>query len=69
MSLCMPHPLKAPTAIDATMVEAFYVATFPSVINFVKRNGGRLEEIESFFHRDKFLNAMEARNFGLIDKV
>ncbi|MCB0663773.1 MAG: ATP-dependent Clp protease proteolytic subunit [Saprospiraceae bacterium] len=34
-----------------------------------KHCGKSWEEIEEFFLRDKFLNAMEAKSFGLIDEV
>ena len=34
-----------------------------------KRTGHSRKEIESFFLRDKFLNALEAKQYGLIDDV
>jgi len=34
-----------------------------------KHSGHTWKEIEEFFLRDKFLNAIEAKSFGLIDEV
>ncbi len=36
---------------------------------FGKNTGHSRQEIESFFLRDKFLNALEAQEFGLVDEV
>lgn len=36
---------------------------------FGKNTGHSWQEIESFFLRDKFLNALEAQEFGLVDEV
>lgn len=34
-----------------------------------KQTGHAWEEIEEFFRRDRFLNALEARDFGIVDEV
>src|SRR5690606_18675198 len=34
-----------------------------------KHDGHTAEEIEATFKRDKFMNALEARNYGLVDEV
>jgi len=34
-----------------------------------KNTGHHWKEIEEFFIRDKFLNALEAKNYGLVDEV
>ncbi|MEQ9378474.1 MAG: ATP-dependent Clp protease proteolytic subunit [Imperialibacter sp.] len=34
-----------------------------------KHTGHSWEEIEAFFHRDKYLNVLEAKSYGIIDEV